>query len=42
MGEKINKVYHPGIIVGRLKKEKRIPYSKYNHLKCKYEISFNK
>lgn len=33
---------HPGILVGRLQKEKRIPYSKYNYLKCKYEISINK
>lgn len=33
---------HPGIIVGRLQKEKRIPYSKYNYLKCKYEIIINK
>lgn len=32
---------HPGIIVGRLQKEKRIPYSKYNYLKCKYEIINN-
>ena len=33
---------HPGIVVGRLQKEKRIPYSKYNYLKCKYEIIVNK
>ena len=33
---------HPGIVVGRLQKEKRIPCSKYNYLKCKYEISINK
>lgn len=33
---------HPGIIVGRLQKEKIIPYSKYNYLKCKYEIIINK
>lgn len=33
---------HPGIVVGRLQKEKRIAYSKYNYLKCKYEISINK
>lgn len=33
---------HPGIVVGRLQKEKRIAYSKYNYLKCKYEISINR
>ncbi len=30
---------HPGIVVGRLQKEKRIPYSKYNYLKIKYDIN---
>ena len=29
---------HPGIVVGRLQKEGKIPYSKLNHLKEKYEI----
>lgn len=33
---------HPGIVVGRLQKEKRIAYSKYNYLKCKYEIKINR
>ena len=29
---------HPGIVVGRLQKEGKTPYSKLNHLKEKYEI----
>ena len=30
---------HPGIVVGRLQKENKIPYSRLNHLKEKYEIN---
>lgn len=30
---------HPGIVVGRLQKEKRISYSRYNYLKIKYDIN---
>ncbi len=29
---------HPGIIVGRLQKDKKIPYSYYNDLKTQYDI----
>ncbi|MBD3338867.1 MAG: HigA family addiction module antidote protein [Candidatus Lokiarchaeota archaeon] len=30
----------PGIVVGRLQKEKRIPFSRYNHLKKRFEFKY--